>query len=416
MNRLIIVGNGFDLAHGLPTSYNNFINDFWSNFRFNYRKDYIRNIVDVKDDYSGVLNYGDRVISCYNDFQSNVSAYASDRGLSYHNSSGEGIFQLHSNRYIAVVYNNILFKIICEKQSVQSWVDVENEYYKLLKGCLDENDNERVKKLNSEFEVIKNLLVVYLQNQVCDKIEFESGTGFEEIIKYLLVRPIMEDVSEEIAYFKEFPKKHREKLIEYNKVMLEKHGKHLLQDYIDTGLEQNLFLNFNYTPSVDKYISAIRNSGRQNIFGNTSQIQIHGRLGDEENQINFGFGDEMDKRYQEIEEKDDNEYLQNIKSFKYFQNSNYKDMLDFIDTDEFQVFIMGHSCGLSDRILLNKIFEHEYCLSIKVFYYENAGKDNYTEVVQNISRHFNKKEMMREKIVNKSLCEALPQTIRFDTK
>ena len=29
MNRLIIIGNGFDLAHGLKTSYSHFINDYW---------------------------------------------------------------------------------------------------------------------------------------------------------------------------------------------------------------------------------------------------------------------------------------------------------------------------------------------------------------------------------------------------
>ncbi len=31
MNRLVIIGNGFDLAHGLPTSYRDFINDYWKN-------------------------------------------------------------------------------------------------------------------------------------------------------------------------------------------------------------------------------------------------------------------------------------------------------------------------------------------------------------------------------------------------
>ena len=36
-------------------------------------------------------------------------------------------------------------------------------------------------------------------------------------------------------------------------------------------------------------------------------------------------------------------------------------------------------------------------------------KDNYTEITQNISRHFNKKKLMREKIVNKTLCQPLPQ-------
>lgn len=29
MNRLVIIGNGFDLAHGLPTRYEDFINWYW---------------------------------------------------------------------------------------------------------------------------------------------------------------------------------------------------------------------------------------------------------------------------------------------------------------------------------------------------------------------------------------------------
>ena len=29
MNRLVLIGNGFDLAHRLPTSYQDFINWYW---------------------------------------------------------------------------------------------------------------------------------------------------------------------------------------------------------------------------------------------------------------------------------------------------------------------------------------------------------------------------------------------------
>lgn len=29
MNRIILIGNGFDLAHGLKTSYKDFIEDYW---------------------------------------------------------------------------------------------------------------------------------------------------------------------------------------------------------------------------------------------------------------------------------------------------------------------------------------------------------------------------------------------------
>lgn len=32
MNRIILIGNGFDLAHGLPTRYEDFINDYWNGF------------------------------------------------------------------------------------------------------------------------------------------------------------------------------------------------------------------------------------------------------------------------------------------------------------------------------------------------------------------------------------------------
>ncbi|KAB8154512.1 hypothetical protein EZY14_008835 [Kordia sp. TARA_039_SRF] len=84
-------------------------------------------------------------------------------------------------------------------------------------------------------------------------------------------------------------------------------------------------------------------------------------------------------------------------------------MLRYIDSEKFQVIIMGHSCGLSDRVLLNTIFEHENCRSIKVYYYKNGDYDNYTEIIQNISRHFNDKQLMRTKIVEKTLCEPMPQ-------
>lgn len=47
MNRLIIIGNGFDLAHGLKTSYCDFIHDYLINClvfaerNFNFKDDLI---------------------------------------------------------------------------------------------------------------------------------------------------------------------------------------------------------------------------------------------------------------------------------------------------------------------------------------------------------------------------------------
>ena len=71
---------------------------------------------------------------------------------------------------------------------------------------------------------------------------------------------------------------------------------------------------------------------------------------------------------------------------------------------------MGHSCGNSDRTLMNALFEHRNCVSIKPFYYKSQdGNDNYQDIIQNISRNFTDMQLMRVRVVNKKYCEPLPQ-------
>lgn len=40
MNRLVIIGNGFDLAHGLKTSYKDFIEWYWEQRTLNFYGEY----------------------------------------------------------------------------------------------------------------------------------------------------------------------------------------------------------------------------------------------------------------------------------------------------------------------------------------------------------------------------------------
>ena len=79
-----------------------------------------------------------------------------------------------------------------------------------------------------------------------------------------------------------------------------------------------------------------------------------------------------------------------------------------MDSEPFQVYIMGHSCGYSDRTLLNMIFEHKNCVSIKPYYYQKSEKiDDFDDNTLNINRTFNDKKHMLDKIVNKTQCEPL---------
>ena len=120
------------------------------------------------------------------------------------------------------------------------------------------------------------------------------------------------------------------------------------------------------------------------------------------------YGDEFDNLYSTLKEHSSKECLRNIKTTKYLESDNYRSVLSFIESAPFQVYIMGHSCGNSDRTLLNTLFEHSNCISIKPFYYiKNDGKDNYFDIIQNISRNFTDMKLMRDRVVNKTYCEPL---------
>jgi hypothetical protein len=132
---------------------------------------------------------------------------------------------------------------------------------------------------------------------------------------------------------------------------------------------KKLYFKFQlYKYNID-YINEINNNINYLDY-NISEIHIHGELNNPENPIIFGFGDDVDKKYQEFEDLNDNRYLENFKSIAYLQTDNYKKLLEFIDSEEYQVFIFGHSCGISDRTMLNTIFEHDNCKSIKPFYHK----------------------------------------------
>lgn len=95
---------------------------------------------------------------------------------------------------------------------------------------------------------------------------------------------------------------------------------------------------------------------------------------------------------------------------KYLESNKYREMLSFIESSPFQIFVMGHSCGNSDRTLLNTLFEHKNCVSIKPYYYQKEdGSDNYLNIIQNVSRSFTDMKLMRDRVVNKTFCEPLPQ-------
>ena len=160
-----------------------------------------------------------------------------------------------------------------------------------------------------------------------------------------------------------------------------------------------LVLNFNYTNTESLYVDGLEG---------VDVVHIHGDLINSESII-FGYGDELDEDYKYIQKANNNEYLKNIKSIRYLESERYRKVLQFIESSPYQIYILGHSCGTSDRTLLNTLFEHRNCVSIKPYYYQKDENDNYLDLIENISRSFTDMKLMRDLVVNKTFCSPLPQ-------
>ena len=407
MNRLVLIGNGFDLAHGLPTSYQDFIDWYWNGRFENLRMTFI-SVSKAPLCELTVTAYP----AWYSFFQEGPSV------LREYN--GAGLFLELCKRGICRASMAPLFERIHKSIDNKGWVDIENDYYELLKKCvLDNAPDEQIDALNTDLHDLQELLVVYLKSiEISDIIA--KGEIRQKIYGVFKTSDI--SISGQNALQEHIESAFKREEIEWRWLSELYENSSLSKGYVDeyrVKYEKNpnilneeeppmelmlphhiMLLNFNYTHTADSYCKGA------SIF---TVNQIHGDLNNPKSVI-FGYGDELDDGYKTIVNKNENKFLGNIKSIKYLESDNYRKLLSFIESEPYQILIMGHSCGNSDRTLLNTLFEHKNCVSIKPYYYkwgEGEKDDNYIELVQNISRNFTDMKLMRDRVVNKTYCEQL---------
>lgn len=378
MNRLVIIGNGFDMAHGLKTSYMDFINWYWER-RLNAM---LTEHAPISKDCLCKLEIKNTK-DCAS--WSNFFFFHSFRDLmtrEWKYPPTEIISAITENTDDFSVTYSKFFETILQSIETKGWVDIENDYYQLLKSCSEAPDSGyTVKELNGQLAYLQDRLVEYLR------------TIGSNLYKKELHNPMIEFFDP--ADFSTEGKKKALENMGFEDTNLEE-IQNIFEEQKKLRPERIMLLSFNYTTTAKMY-------GNFNIEFN----YIHGELEHPE-KIIFGYGDELDRHYQDILDRNDNELLKNVKSVKYLETRHYKDMLEFLMSAPFQVLIMGHSCGNSDRTLLNTVFEHENCVSIKPFYHKwEDGSDNYLELVQNISRNFTNMRLFRDRVVNKEQCKTM---------
>jgi transcription elongation factor Elf1 len=147
MNRLIIIGNGFDLAHGLKTSYNDLMDFIKLNTDLSKR--------NYNDNDCGTRHYK------FNETQSDYIAFK------YEPDTADFVFSIcekHRSIYFSQLFNKF--------NKYKNWVDLESLYFKVI---TEHSSNIKdIELINKEFKHLKEILEYYLNEQIEKKlIEFD---------------------------------------------------------------------------------------------------------------------------------------------------------------------------------------------------------------------------------------------------
>lgn len=323
MNNLIILGNGFDLAHGMKTSYGDFITWMIEEHLKDPNRRKFNNLIHIPVSIESSHHF----YLCLNIKSGNL--YGKDK----------------------VFAHSLLQKLLEEKAKNKTWADIEAFYFRELNLCEDE---EAVKQLNREFEDLKEALQEYLRT------EEQKDTEMNETFQYI---------------------------------------------FGSLCTDTSVVLNFNYTDTVERLY--------KDEITETDLIHIHGELFAEANPIIFGYAADNGE-INSLLDKDENEYLYNIKRHAYLAANNKRRLQYYLDTNEnINVFIIGHSCGLSDKLILGEITKHENVKSIRILYYNTLH--NYRNAHINLDRIM-RDEACFERIINFVDTCRIPQMDDTDTQ
>ncbi|WP_422091079.1 AbiH family protein [Tenacibaculum ovolyticum] len=350
-NAIILIGNGFDLAHRMKTSYNDFAE--W----------YIETIIVEKlCNFNNDTFFKKKFIQKFKSVKSlkeNKHSYKKESSTYIIIEIIEILTNLHSNKKFKeqkvseiLIENSFVLKDILNNiflgnlynNSYENWFDIENSYFFELTRRLEKEGEiefdkphvSSVSELNEEFSEIKNYLKEYLET-------IEPKTNGE---------------------VKEF----------------------FSENFI--GKEFINIVNFNYTQTVNQYLSSFKYSlktyDRTKVLYNTNYI--HGEL---DKKIIFGYGDDDSENYKRMKQTRNDEYLKHFKTFAYLEGHNYRDLINLIDSiEDYEVYILGHSLSLTDKTLLYEIFSNKKCINIHLF--KRADIKNEDEKNQDIKKlHFN---------------------------
>jgi hypothetical protein len=354
-NKIILIGNGFDLAHGFKTSFSDLANFIIRDKIAPELKDVIVN--NVKSNlyfFSNALKKihirAEKIDDLGNDFYNNLirSALNNDNEVLYRYLKANlgSLDLIMSNKFLSKLY----------KSEYNNWFDIENSYFSELKNIKKSFDSNldfsitkhKLESLNRDFEQIREFLIEYLKS-----LEITKNTEIDEFLK-----KIFRDA-------------------------------------------KNVYiLNFNYTRTIEQYIDL---NSSKTVFNIN---YIHGSIIN--NDIILGYGNDQNEDYINIKNTEIDEFLEHFKTFQYLSKNYYERLHNeaINSFPSYEVHVVGHSLGSTDKTLLDEIMNISKCE--KIYLYKRGDlktdkkmeRQQFNKLLFSASRIFTDEKALRKKIRN----------------
>ena len=352
---ILVIGNGFDLAHNLPTQYKDFLN-FVKCFKNPDDSQYSQFISDIKDNKEDLYN--------------EIRELVEDN--------------------ILLDYFLGIYKKRCE-EGKEGWIDFESEISLIVQGLdekkryIEEKFTKSVETVRANQKIIRSLnpiiknFVEYLRNSDSQKQYNSSTPEFYDVLGNYLV-----DALNKMTHLLEIY------LLEYVENIP---CNTRLSDFDDKKIDY--VLSFNYTNTYKNLYD---------IDGNAKYCFIHGKtmkgstetcnlvLGideylpldrkDSDNQFVW-----FKKFYQRIYKETDSEYLDWIKRFEQNKVTDRNTLSDHMD-----IYIYGHSLDVTDKDVLSRLIMIEDSTT-HIFYH---SKEAMAKQISNLVKVIGQDNLIRK--------------------
>ena len=392
--KILLIGNGFDLAHGLPTSYKDFL-DFCKMVRELYTYPIIDNEYNQKKliDWNTDKTIKSKLLECYenrkNCFEDKITTQCKELDELYD-----------------CIKENVWINYFLEREKYigENWIDFESEISNIIQAfeCIRDNIERRERIQQGEGSKVIKLEVVKGFVNISTEIE-----GLKELD--------LEDMYTNLKLFDVYIKKMTvdlDKLIRALEIYISEfiNKIEVLQKNDDIkDINPDCVLSFNYSNTYER------------IYGQSNKVEydyIHGKA-DKTNNVNtcnlvLGIDEYLEecdrdnkleflpfkKFYQRIFKSTDSSYMEWVDEIR--QNSNYP----------YELYIFGHSLDKTDKDVLELLICNDN-VQTKIYYHRksNDDKKELGKLIRNLVRVIGSKELIRRTGGSHKTIEFIPQTL-----